>query len=120
MDKIKIKTEKVWDAHLGACRRIIEVTAAEQKELPYEYYHSGIESGKDFCFAHTCEGKKYFYVRGAKSTRAVSVTIGELLTEKEFVEILENVRAAGQRLHEILQAQKSEKESWKGTETFVI
>jgi hypothetical protein len=120
MDRIKIKTEKVWDSRRGACRRIIEITAAEEKELPYEYYHCGIEVGTAYCYKAICCGLPVLYFCGSQDHGQDIITETKLLTEKNFVKTLDIIRAAGQRLHEILQAQKSERESWKGTETFTI
>lgn len=109
---LKIETEKIV-IRGEKYRRVVSVAGVmEDKILPAEYL-----KGKPRI---TREGTlNQCHVRFANAR--VIVESGKRCTEKFWEEeLLPAIREAGERLHVLRQEEKKLKETWKGTETFVI
>ncbi len=111
---ITIKTEKVIDAKLGISRKILEICALREEELPKEYF------GSDYCYLTENRTDAYLHISSAENG-SLRLVLLAAYTEPEFQKRMEIIRRCANRLHEIKEKfRQAVKNGWAGEETFVI
>jgi thioredoxin-related protein len=105
--KIKIQTRKEISSSGVEGRRIMGVSALRRKELPTLYLNQKPS-------AYLWEDPGYLQVDRDW------ICVDDFLEEARFQEIVEFLRACGERLHQINRELKAKRAVWTGDETFVI
>jgi hypothetical protein len=110
MMKIRIETEKVIanpgnDSKGHRMRRIMNIEALRENELPKEYLKE-----PPFCYLSAGGSHLYLHESGVNKRGRV-LLLGTCLEEQEFQEVWKVIKQAGERLHEI-------NSRWSGKEVF--
>ena len=108
--RLIVVAEKVATKN-GRMYKIIDVRATPLKKLPLKYrsdWPRAIPMAGGGLDVITQDGRRYY------------VTIGEVVTTVLFDAILEDLKAAGDKLHKIRQEIKASLADWHGIRTEVI
>jgi len=114
---IKIKTKKVVLGTGEFGREIISCKALRARNLPSEYLDGDV---KCYCYQEHPNSGLFFFKKNPDYYGGSYLLPGNIYSEEDFNKILEIIREAGDRLHEINAKHKAMKEVWNGEETFII
>lgn len=109
---IKIEVTKIVNKDGERCYRIESLNEIVLKvDLPSEYLEGTPSFWK--VFNDDC-----VLLRDTKGD--VRLYVNRVFTEKSFLEILEDIKKSGERLHTINEKKRETEKDWRGIETFVI
>jgi hypothetical protein len=110
---IKIKTEKIVSLKSGRiARKILKIEALSKQDLPAIYTEN-----KNDATIYMEEDRKLKILYKFRGKR---IQIGDEIEEKDFQEMLEIIKEAGNNLKKINQKIKDKQKEWNGRETFKI
>jgi hypothetical protein len=113
---IKIKTEKIVSLKSGRiARKILKIEALSKQDLPAIYAENKSNKSDATTYMEEDRKLKIFYKFQMKR-----IQIGDEIDEKDFQEMLEIIKEAGNNLKKINQKIKDKQKEWNGRETFKI
>ena len=114
---IKITVEKLLNNEQEKSFKIISIEGLRPKESFGRAYYDVDGNTTPWISAMSVSDPKGIYI---SADNIHNIIIGSIITERRFTDSLEYIKKAGERAHQYAQEIKKLKETWKGTETFII